>query len=137
MKKLLLLCIPLLMSSCTGYKGSFDCPPGVGVGCKSVTQIEEMIVETKEGPDLFIPPDEKKKSKQKPACKKCKSGNSLTQEFSRKEEGTISKSPQRVARVWIEGHTTPSGNRAEGHYVYFVEEGEWNTAKEGERGDIQ
>jgi len=42
-----------LLSGCTDYRNSFDCPPGPGVGCLSVTQIESMVVERDEGEDEF------------------------------------------------------------------------------------
>lgn len=50
---LICLFLPLLLSSCQIYKSKFDCPPGKGVPCTSVTEIESMVVETPEGPDLF------------------------------------------------------------------------------------
>ena len=81
MKKLITL-IPLFLCSCSIYNRDFDCPPGKGIGCKSVTEIEEMIVETEEGPDLF--PSEAVG----PDCKECKNSKAL-------EES--------VKRVWVKG----------------------------------
>ena len=43
----------VLLTSCSMYKSHFDCPPGKGVGCKSVSEIEGMIVESETGPDRF------------------------------------------------------------------------------------
>jgi len=51
-----LVCSLLLFTtSCGVYRSSFDCPPGKGVPCASVSEIESMIVETNHGPDLFLP----------------------------------------------------------------------------------
>jgi len=45
-----LLCLLfLLLSSCRIYDNCFDCPPGRGLPCKSVTEIEELIIETEQG----------------------------------------------------------------------------------------
>ncbi len=34
----------LSLSGCMGvYEGGFECPPGKGVGCKSISQVNEMI----------------------------------------------------------------------------------------------
>ena len=50
----LMLIIPLICASCTIYRQQFDCPPDPGVPCTSVTDLEQMIVETNQGPDLFL-----------------------------------------------------------------------------------
>lgn len=33
------------LSGCMTYSESFDCPPGKGVGCKSLSQVNEMVEE--------------------------------------------------------------------------------------------
>ena len=42
------------LTSCAIYKQRFDCKPEIGVPCTSVTDLEQMVVETDCGPDLFI-----------------------------------------------------------------------------------
>ena len=49
-----MLVIPLIFASCSIYRQQFDCPPDPGVPCTSVSDLEQMIVETQEGPDLFL-----------------------------------------------------------------------------------
>jgi hypothetical protein len=44
----------LLLPSCAVYRRQFDCPPEEGVPCTSVSDLEQMIVETECGPDLFL-----------------------------------------------------------------------------------
>ncbi len=53
--KLLTFSISVLsMTSCQIYSPIFDCPPCEGVPCTSVTEIEGMIIESKEREDLFV-----------------------------------------------------------------------------------
>lgn len=33
----------LLLSGCSSYKQTFDCPPRPGVGCKSIDQVNQMV----------------------------------------------------------------------------------------------
>ena len=44
----------LCFSSCGIYNSQFDCAPGKGVGCTSVGEVMDMIVEREEGEDLFL-----------------------------------------------------------------------------------
>jgi hypothetical protein len=55
MRSCLLLFLGLGLTACSPvYEQTFDCPPGEGVPCTSVTDLEALIVETNEGPDIFI-----------------------------------------------------------------------------------
>ncbi len=110
MKKSIFIFLPFFFSSCSTYQSQYDCPPGVGVGCKSVSEIEEMIQEREEGPDLFISTVQSGKG-----CVSCKSKKV---DFS--EEAPV------VKRVWVSGYSTDSGHRIEGHYVHFIaNESKW------------
>lgn len=44
----------LFLSSCGIYNGSFDCPPGKSIGCAPVSEVLDLIVEKKEGEDVFV-----------------------------------------------------------------------------------
>lgn len=48
-----LLVISSFVSSCATYRKNFECPPSPGIPCASVTDIEQMIIETQRGPDIF------------------------------------------------------------------------------------
>ena len=50
----LLFTFLVLLPSCAIYRKQFDCPPDQGVPCTSLTDLEQMIVETDHGPDLFL-----------------------------------------------------------------------------------
>lgn len=52
MKRYIALCVTL--TSCGMYNSSFDCPPGRGIGCKSVNEVLNLIVEREEGEDLLV-----------------------------------------------------------------------------------
>lgn len=47
-KKLLQYCssiiLPFCLTGCMGiYEGGFECPPGKGVGCKSISDVNQMV----------------------------------------------------------------------------------------------
>jgi hypothetical protein len=43
-----------LLSACSLYRNGFDCAPGRGMPCSSVSQIEAQVIETTQGPDIFL-----------------------------------------------------------------------------------
>lgn len=83
----LFLTLMTFLSSCAVYKRQFDCPPDQGVPCTSVTDLEQMIVETPSGPDLFLSTLPASCST---ACRK---------------------------RVWIQEAYAPDGRWIPGHYI--------------------
>lgn len=96
----------LLLSSCSIYNSGFDCPPKKGIGCKSVSEIEAMIVEKESGPDLFL--GEERSS----SCNFC---------TKQKSSGKAARPKGAHRRVWIADRATPSGNRSGEHYLYFMD----------------
>ena len=75
MKQVLSLVMIALLSGCSMmgvYEGGFDCPPGQGVGCKPISEVNDMINDGK------IPPREKGDQKElseetsDPKCTSCK-----------------------------------------------------------------
>lgn len=41
---ILSIVLPLCLSGCMGiYEGGFECPPGKGVGCKSISDVNQMV----------------------------------------------------------------------------------------------
>jgi len=94
--KIIYLLFPLVAASCQMYRTQFDCPPGVGIPCTSVSDIESMIVEKKpweEGPDYIA---RCQMPKRLPTC-----------------------IDAQVIRVWIPQSEDESGCIIEGHYMYF------------------
>ncbi len=130
-----LLNIGLLMQSCAVYNKHFDCQPPRG-SCCSVSEIESMIVEKEEGPDLFIPTAKESDksysndSKIKDLINKENMDlEKLTNDYScyTNERGeTIFKKNESVKRVWVHGYVTPAGSYVEGRYVYFtLDDNDW------------
>ena len=106
MNKFFLLASLFSFSSCTMYKQNFDCPVGKGVSCKSLTQIEEMIIEKEQGADLFIESVEAD-------CSNCKGG-------SLKMASYVKDSSEFSHRIWVEPRVSEMGYLVEGHYIYFA-----------------
>lgn len=84
------------------YRSNFECPIPEGTPCTSVTQIESMIVERKEGPDLFVLTDENDCTCAYPKIMRCAS---------------LSKKKR---RIWLSSHTGPNEVPIKGRNV-FVE----------------
>lgn len=94
------LVIGCLMSSCQVYQAQFDCCPGRGVPCASLTEIEKLIVETEEGPDLFL-------------------GNPKTDSYWKQDATKYIHTSN--GRIWIEQKITQEGCEC-GHYLYLSEQ---------------
>ncbi len=54
MRILIVFLVPFLLSGCQVYRSNFDCTPGKGIPCRSVSEIEAMIAETTKGPDILL-----------------------------------------------------------------------------------
>ena len=54
MRTLIFIAPFFLLASCGVYKNQFDCPPGKGIGCASVGEVLDLIVEKEEGEDVFV-----------------------------------------------------------------------------------
>ncbi len=63
--RLLMTPLALALSGCMGvYEGGFECPPGEGVGCKSISEVNQMVNEGE------LP---KKQNAPQTSCKECDS----------------------------------------------------------------
>jgi hypothetical protein len=49
-----LICALFLLTACNSYRKNFDSPPGCGIPCTSVSTLEQMIVESPSGPEIFL-----------------------------------------------------------------------------------
>ena len=54
MKPYIFIAAAALLASCGIYNSHFDCPAGKGIGCKSVNEVLDLIVEKEEGEDVFV-----------------------------------------------------------------------------------
>lgn len=64
--KILFLSLTLLLSSCSVYKGSFDCKAHKGIGCESVSKVNELVDDNKL--DEFIGGQNSNKKSKKCPC---------------------------------------------------------------------
>ena len=86
-----------LLSSCQMYQSNFDCPPGVGIPCTSVTDIESMVIETDKGPDVL-------------AGKETGAWRHLVKPVP----------PGKTQKVWIAAIDTDDGCHVDGHYIHLL-----------------
>jgi hypothetical protein len=93
--------ILFFLTSCAIYQQDFDSSPPLGISCTSETDLESMVVETKKGPDLFVPIEREIESKTRWAY--CKSQDGCA---------TLNR------KVWICHHLTDDGCCIQGHYIY-------------------
>jgi hypothetical protein len=102
MKTIPILILLIALSSCAGYRTHWGCCPARGVPCTPVTEIEGMIIESDEGPNIFLGSESDRKPL--PGKRSC----------------ALSLSPN-VHRVWIT-ETTAKGEYCQGFYLYLNEE---------------
>ena len=69
-KIIILTTLSLILEGCGVYKGSFDCKPGKGVGCESVSKVNDLV--NKEKLDDFIEEESGSKGRRvRNNCKLC------------------------------------------------------------------
>lgn len=152
--RIFLMLFPLFFfAGCTSYQEHFDCPPKEGVGCRSLSDVDQMVEEGKlplSNPEDTSQENATSEEKSQPCA--CKSPP--CQEETKKEEepqfpppseiildnATASpKSPdfweverkgEEVIRVWVPSHQDEMGNYHSGAYVYSVlKSGSWEVMK--------
>jgi hypothetical protein len=117
MKSLAILILSIQVSGCAVYSTEFECGIGKGVGCKSISEVNE-LVNNGEITNVQI--------------EKLPIGTA----FSFKPHGNINASqivraPERTARVWMNGFTDAKGDYIGETYVYTViAPGHWQGSNE-------
>ena len=95
MKHLVLLGL-IFLSSCSVYRSQFDCPVGAGVGCESVSFVNELVDDN--GLDNYLG------SKELPTkCKVC---------------NPAPTKPSSKMKVWVREYTV-DGVKHESHNIYI------------------
>ncbi len=70
--RLLITMSALALSGCMGvYEGGFECPPGEGVGCKSISEVNQMVNEGE------LPKSPSSSPEAKTPCKGCRINEEL------------------------------------------------------------
>lgn len=110
----------LALVSCSPYSRDFDCGPSKGVGCKSVSEVNELI-NTGEIEEFT---DEE--------CKSCKADDILNkkevqikeypinQEAQINGKGSVIRKPEKVLKVWVADFEDEDGHYEEESVVHLV-----------------
>ena len=118
---LLSLVTCLLLTACSTYKENFDCPPGSGVGCKSITAVDQLIDKGKlPHPEKPIPLD--------PSIQRSEINSNDTprviainaDEQTQLTQHGILRVPEQVMALWVKGYLDASGNYHSDSVVYTV-----------------
>lgn len=124
MLKKCIFVLPFFMTACAGIYGeSFDCPPGEGVACKSISEVNRMIDKGEIG--------QKKGEHSTPESVDRLAHSSLpllpsASSFSEPASHAIIRRPEQVMRVWVAPHLEDSGSYVGETYLYtVVEPGVW------------
>jgi uncharacterized membrane protein len=71
-----LMGLSLSLSGCMGvYEGGFECPPGEGVGCKSISEVNQMVDQGLGNKNPSLETDPQKTEDNEAVCKKGSSGS--------------------------------------------------------------
>lgn len=109
-----LLLLPIIIASgCTPYGESFDCPPGHGVGCKSLSHVNRMVEEGElplERVTLEKPPLERASPKSAFSQQKLMEAHSRVDDSVGKN-GPIPLTPSQEAplKVWMTSYKDEEG----------------------------
>jgi hypothetical protein len=114
MKRLIYILILIQLSGCAVYGTEFDCQAGKGAGCKSISQVNEMVNNGELVSDVSQITEEQKVSSLnfKPSIET--------------SETKVKRLPERTARVWINSFIDDKGDYVGETYVHTVlEPGKW------------
>ncbi len=98
----------LSLSACSNYGMEFDCKAGKGMGCKSISQVNDLV--NQGGLDSELTDNKIGTS-------------SLGVNYRPNGEHTeqkIKRVPERTARVWINGFTDEQGDFVDATHIYTV-----------------
>ena len=100
-----------LLSGCSSYQGTFDCPPGRGVGCRSITEVNALV-------DQGLLPGQKEILDTKPLLPKNIFPEGSQSSSCRK--GSIGRTPEETLEVWIRSYGDEDRHYHEASRVHMV-----------------
>jgi hypothetical protein len=122
--------LPILMlAACTDYSNAFDCPPKPGMGCQSISEIHEQIVEHPKGEDeLNVSTDTDETECVSGKCSKGIASRPNGYPDIAPTSGYlvaagsdhVRRIPERVIRIWVNGRVNEAGDYVAPHYVYVA-----------------
>src|SRR4051812_47631238 len=91
----------VILSGCSTYSETFDCPPGSGVGCKSISEVDQMIDEGKLSDEKPTPdlPIELASYKVVTHTQEGASSLTITPQTATNSQSLVSRTPERHLRV--------------------------------------
>lgn len=98
--KIILPLTLITLSGCSTYSESFDCPPGRGVGCQSLSAVNQMIEEG------HLPLSQTASTKK------------LDEEFTVETQGVQPLEKDPYFKIWIAGYEDETGSYHEPTYLY-------------------
>lgn len=109
--KILFLTALMSVSSCGIYKSQFDCLPGKGVGCESVSKVNDLIND--EALDAFVEAKEETRSQKsrEQKCIDCKNSNFAQREEikSRPSNRQLKSHAKEKVTVWFKEYKDERG----------------------------
>lgn len=104
------------LTGCSSYQEGFDCPAGVGVGCKSLSTVDQMI----ERGQLPKPiPEDEVNHEVIPSVTSPRAYSDLTVRQGVNAPSII-RIPEQSLRVWIKGYTDDRGHYHDHAVIYTV-----------------
>ena len=115
MKRSCLIVALIALSGCSSYSETFDCPAGQGVGCKSLSRVNQMV-ETGDLP--YKDPDDSGSSDViKPRIVKTDQAAPLHLDANIMDVPVMYASSPKTTRIWFAGHKDETGNYHGAHFV--------------------
>ncbi len=137
--------VVLVISGCSTYEQDFDCPPGAGMGCVSISEVNSVVDKAQESfqkGQQRVPlkiEEEGALEKECPTCKVKEEESSSTispllpthqnkSNNSANVLGRVHRTQERTARVWIAPYEDEEGNFWEEGYVHvLLKPSHWNS----------
>ena len=118
--RLIIVLLSCYLSACSSYRSSFDCPAETGVGCKSISQINQDINQG----NLYDSSKTKVKSKKISVKPRLPFPQVIPNIL---HNNKVSRLPESVIRIWIAPRLAKDGSYQEAQYIHEVlEQGRWH-----------
>jgi conjugal transfer pilus assembly protein TraV len=114
LQALIFLILAILLSACSTTSETFDCEPGKGVGCRSITTVNKMIDQ-----GHFASPSLGVMSLQSSVIASAQV-LPFSEEIVLSDKTIVQRSPEQHIRVWIAPYQDEAGNFHEASLVHSV-----------------
>ena len=134
LKHLTILCT-LHLAACMGvYDEDFDCGVGKGVGCRSISQVNEMV--NRGQVPLPTAEDEEKEDRDESSTEDVELSTEnlpVLAPLASEQGFKVKRIPEKTVRLWVAPHEAQDGSFVEETYVNLViESGRWVNIPQGD-----